>query len=463
MAGTEIELPAVFLDAITLDTITLTPVCFNRDPEPNEIGVPIDTLIAVDFSDIGSDGLDTSSIQVFILGVLAFQGPSTFQTGFTGPGSTTSTPDADTLRVVIDPTSDFTSLQLVSVRKVAETLLAPIPDKLDLTYTFQIEDLTPPKLVSAVTFDLKRVRVTADEPLKSSDATATNDALNPANWTITPATAAPGAFNAAAEVVVLSVEKVTDAIFDLITDTEPSFRGLYDVTATNIEDVSDNVIVPPNNIVQTFGFQCPFPPDRDFNFFKLLPGLNRLEDITRDLEKTSAVIQDVIELLLCDTDRFSQIADIDRAPEPFIDLILADLGNPFRFDLDLNQKRRLAKILVDIYRLKGTKIGIIDAVAFFLGLVIDITPLVEDGWVLGESLLGDTTILFPSLRFNKFAFQVVVTEVLTQDERDGITQIVELMKPAHTHFVRIIEPTVPPAIDHVELGISELGKNWILH
>ena len=61
-------------------------------------------------------------------------------------------------------------------------------------------------------------------------------------------------------------------------------------------------------------------------------------------------------------DVFTQIADINRAPEPFIDLILADLGNPFRFDLDLNEKRRLAKTLVDIYKLKGTKIGIIDAV-----------------------------------------------------------------------------------------------------
>ena len=72
-------------------------------------------------------------------------------------------------------------------------------------------------------------------------------------------------------------------------------------------------------------------------------------------------------------------------------------------------------------------------------------------------------VLFPSLEFNKFAFQVVVTQVLTQDERDGITQIVELMKPGHTHFVRIVEPTVPPAVDHMELGLSELGKNWVLH
>lgn len=464
MAGTELEMPAVFLDSVTLDTITTTPAVFNRDPEPNETGVPVDTLISVDFSDIGTDGLDTASIEVFVNGVLAYDADGGgFQAGFGGPGSATSAPDADTVRVVIDPTSDFSSLQQVAVRKVALTSLAPIPDALDETYIFTTEDLTPPKLVSAITFDLKRIRVRADEPLKSSDSTAADDALNPANWTVTPATVSAIEINAAAEIEVLSVEKITDAIFDLITDIEPSFSGLYDITATDIEDESDNVIVAPDNVVQTLGFQCPFPAERRFTFFKMFPLMNRLEDVTQDLEKFSAVMQDTIDLLLCDIDRFSNIYDIDRAPEPFVDLILADLGNPFRFDLDLNKKRRLAKILVDIYRLKGTKVGIIDAVAFFLGLEIDITPLVEEGWILGESFLGDDTILFPSLSFNIYAFQVVVELALTADERDGITQIVELMKPGHTHFVRIVEPSVPPATDHMELGVSELGKNWILH
>lgn len=464
MAGTELEMPAAFLDAVTLDTITATPTCFNRDPEPNETAVPVDTLISVDISDIGSDGLDTTSIEIFIQGVLAYDADGGgFQAGFTGPGSATSAPDADTVRVVIDPTSNFSSLEQVSVRKFAQTLLAPIPDVLDVTYVFTCEDLTPPKLLSAITFEVKRIRVRADEPLKNTSATNSDDALNPANWTVTPATVAEGVINAAVEIDVLSVEKVTDAIYDLITDIEPSFNGLYDITATNIEDLSDNVIVPPDNVVQVLGFQCPFPVERRFEFFRLLPLMNRLEDVTRDLEKFSAVMQDTIDLLLCDTDRFTTLADIDRAPESFIDLILLDLGNPFRFDLTANKKRRLAKILVDIYRFKGTAVGIIDAVAFFLGLEIAITPLAEEGWVLGESDIGDTTILFPSLEFNIYAFQVVVDVVLTADERDGITQIVELMKPGHTHFVRIVEPTVPPAIDHLELGISELGKNWILH
>ncbi len=36
-----------------------------------------------------------------------------------------------------------------------------------------------------------------------------------------------------------------------------------------------------------------------------------------------------------------------------VDAMLADLGNPFRFELGELQKRRLASVLVDMYRQKG--------------------------------------------------------------------------------------------------------------
>jgi len=37
------------------------------------------------------------------------------------------------------------------------------------------------------------------------------------------------------------------------------------------------------------------------------------------------------------------------------------------------------------------------------------------------------------------------------------------MKPAHTHLARLVEPAIPEVIDHVELGLSELGETWELH
>ena len=41
----------------------------------------------------------------------------------------------------------------------------------------------------------------------------------------------------------------------------------------------------------------------------------------------------------------TEVFDLERAPEVFLDLILADLGNPFPFDLDELDKRRLDSIL----------------------------------------------------------------------------------------------------------------------
>ena len=67
-----------------------------------------------------------------------------------------------------------------------------------------------------------------------------------------------------------------------------------------------------------------------------------------------ACMQEVTDLLLSDVDRFTDVFDLERAPAPFLDLILADLGNPFPFDLDELGKRKLAASLVRMYRQKGT-------------------------------------------------------------------------------------------------------------
>ena len=92
--------------------------------------------------------------------------------------------------------------------------------------------------------------------------------------------------------------------------------------------------------------------------------------------------------MLTEADRFADVFDIERAPEAFLDLILQDLGNPFPFDLDVLAKRRLASVLVEMYRQKGTKAGIENALRFFLGVVTAITPFTATTLVLGESELG---------------------------------------------------------------------------
>jgi hypothetical protein len=109
-----------------------------------------------------------------------------------------------------------------------------------------------------------------------------------------------------------------------------------------------------------------------------------------------------MDLLLADVDRWPDVFDLERAPEPFVDLILADLGNPFPFELDAMGKRRLAS-------------------------------------------------------------NVEVARLLTDRERRQLRAIVEYLKPAHTHFVDLVEPQPLVLPDHWELGLSDLGDTTFLH
>jgi len=85
------------------------------------------------------------------------------------------------------------------------------------------------------------------------------------------------------------------------------------------------------------------------------------------------------------------------------------------------------------------------------------------GLVLGESALGEDWILGPSSRFARYAFDVKVGVPLSEEQRRQIRAIVDYLKPAHTHFIDLIEPVPPPTFDHWELGISELGAESVLH
>jgi hypothetical protein len=95
--------------------------------------------------------------------------------------------------------------------------------------------------------------------------------------------------------------------------------------------------------------------------------------------------------------------------------------------------------------------------------IVAITAFNADTLVLGESLLGVDWVLGPSDRFAKYAFNVVVARILTPTERKHLRAIVEYLKPAHTHFVDLVEPFPPVVPDYWELGLSHLGEATVLH
>lgn len=440
----------------------------NRSPEPSELGVPIDEDIFLEVVDDTGAAINLAATKVYLMTdagpeVLAFDA-GTFQPGFTGANSATSSVATGIRRINIDLNNNLDSLNVVSVRVVSANNDAT-PILFDGTYSFTVEDLTPPILSSAKAQGLSVVRVIFDEVVTAVSASNSNDALNPVNYSFVRLTAP------AVDVVAESVTQISGTTFDILTDIDLSPSKQYRVLSSNVEDSNGNAVAAPFNFAEFVAFKPAVPADRAFVLFELLPLMNRQEDVTEDLSKFIACLQEPTDLLLADIDRFPDILDPDFAEEQYVDAMLVDLANPFGFadSLSLVDKRRLVQVLVDIYKLKGTEVGIIKVVLFLLGLTITIDEYATDtGMSLGDSELGsDGTdgewVLGPSVQSLLYSFTVVSLITLTTDQKDKITQIVELMKPAHTHFVAFVEPVAPAVIDHLELGLSELGVEWELH
>lgn len=442
----DLEIPAFYLDEIVLDEVTDGLIVANRSPEPDADGVPRDEVVQFDLMDTSNDP-DPTETQVFVDGVLAYDGTA----GGAQPGYTVSvtTPYDGVRRFRITMPYLFESLRVVPVRVVSQNLSAS--HLLDETWSFTVEDLSAPKLILAESRSHDVVRVTFDEPVEGAD--------DPAVWTFERLEAPSVA------VTAVSVEQVSPSVFDIRLDIPITRGALYAVTASSsVEDLRGNGILAPYDRAEFRGYECPPVEGRSFELWQMIPVENRRQDYTRDLYKTISVLQEVVDLLLCDIDRWTDILDVDLAAERYLDQMLITLGNPFTFELDAEEKRRLIRTLVDMYQLKGTKVGIIAVVRFFLGIEIDIVAFTEDAWILGVSELGVDTDLGPGTSRERYSFDVISPVLLTDDQRAQIRQIVEYMKPAHTHLIRIIEPTPPDVIDHLELGLSELGGDeWMLH
>lgn len=442
-----IELPALYVDNVALVTASGRLLVVNRDPSPGEENVSLDTAIALELLDPGADGVDRVATRIYIDDKLAFSGGVVPEVSaeFAGPRSYVAE-TADTLRVVLDPVQPLESRAIVSVRILSRTVGGA--GELDEFYSFTIEDRTAPQVVGAQALAPKLVRIGFDEPVMVADDSGVE-------------------FNArSAPAVPLTAIRINaqGTVLTVTLDTEMTPGAEYGLEVVGVADLSGNPVLAPFERAVFRGFRPARPPGRQFDLWRMLPKHNRRDDQTQDLFKFVACLQEVTDLLLAESDRWPDIFDFERAPEPFLDLILEDLGNPFAFDLDVLQKRRLASVLVSMYRQKGTAVGIRNAVRFFLGIeVLAITAFNVESLTLGEALLGVDWVLGASTSFARYAFSVEVGRILTQGERRELRAIVEYLKPPHTHFVDLIEPAEPEAIDDWELGISELGANTDLH
>lgn len=473
--GSSVQIANGTLDVVTLfgwDTslhsgsdYTSQLVLINRNPAPSEAGVPLDN--AIEFDLLASSGTtpSTSTTSVYVkpdagepTEILAYQN-GTFYNGYTG---TASVPETGVLRFSIVSPEPFLSATLTAVRVVYTGTPA-----FDETYVFTALDDDAPLVADVTARGVKLLRITFVEPVTMDSIYGSDDALNPANYLF------EHIYQASVSVEAVSVTRVDDVTVDLVTDIELTFGAPYMLVVQNITDAEGNVFVAPYNTFNFTAYAPEYPAGRRWRIDEWIPAVNRGEDVTDELRGMLAIIQEVANLLLYEVDKWVDIIDLDRAPEAFLDAMLADLGNPFEFELSEIDKRRLLRILVDIYQAKGTGAGIVNAIRFFLGIETWIEIFTGDGWILSSSLAPQTGNQLSSWREiapnpgrlspgqrGLYSFRIHAdNDVLTDEERERITEIAEYMKPAHTHLVEIIDASPAAVIDHVELGLSQLGTD----
>lgn len=246
-------------------------------------------------------------------------------------------------------------------------------------------------------YDRRTVRVTFTEQPKAQSKNASDDALNPSNWTITPLpnTIDPELGPTYTTLEVKEIKVVRDDIYslDVIVDDDFSFDLNYQII------LSDSVIS-----VENLGGWMVEEGTKEGDFSPYDPGCRKKPvkrvfawfgraakrfDFQGHAEKTIGILQDLFEQVKFLIDCFPDQFDPLYCREDFLDSRLYSLGNPFETftsEMTLIEKRRVALQLIDIYRLKGTKSGIQTAIEQILGISpIKILSANENTWRLGET------------------------------------------------------------------------------
>lgn len=282
-------------------------------------------------------------------------------------------------------------------------------------------------------------------------ATATSDgtAADPAVWTVACAGPFPAYTPSVVSVAAYSPSGSGMFGVDLALDQEITEGAVYNFTATGITGIAtSSIAAAAANLLN-------FPASRDFHLIDMIPRINIAEDTTGDLAKFIAVWQEPLNIILHDVDHWVDILDSDLAPEDFLELILRDLADPFVFatELTLVKKRRLAALLVGIYRLKGTLTGIQEAISLLLNMRSEFVEFDGLGSKLDAgNLLGDATHhASPAFFLGGGGPWQLLTKVgttatsqadagqtspaagnaLTNDQKDQVLQIIKIMAPCY--------------------------------
>ena len=194
-------------------------------------------------------------------------------------------------------------------------------------------------------------------------------------------------------------------------------------------------------------FDATFECDQGQIFLKDLMPPHYFSTDDPDTEDFVAVFNDFFCQLMNDITNLGRIIDVNVTDERFLDLLIANLGFTLNVSLTVNKKRKLVKVILNSYKQKGTCIGIENVIRQFVGIDAQCVPF-SSGWILNVSELTENTFLNPAPDnpAGFYTFDVIVQQPLSAEERRLIIELINLMRPAHTHFNALIEEGEDPFI-----------------
>ena len=247
-----------------------------------------------------------------------------------------------------------------------------------------------------VCLERRKVRVIFTVQPKALFAGGSDDALNLSNWTIVPRpdSVFPEGNPAYTTVVVTgaSIVREDPLAIDVSVDLDFSFDLLYEITINAAVISAENVGGWSLDGVKTALFVPYDPSCRQKPVASVFSWFGRAAkkyDFSGDTELFMGLLQDLLEQTKSLIDCFPEQFDALYCREDFLDSRMRSLGNPFEFftsEMTVNEKRRVALQLIDIYRLKGTSAGIQVAIQNILGISgVMVLSWNENTWRIGES------------------------------------------------------------------------------
>jgi phage tail-like protein len=150
--------------------------------------------------------------------------------------------------------------------------------------------------------------------------------------------------------------------------------------------------------------------------------------------------------------------DAERTPSEFLEWLSGWVALSLRADLDESRQREFIARAISLYRLRGTKQGLIEVLRIYTRMGVSIDEL-NTGFQVGvSSQLGVNTLLDGGApHFFKVILQLPdVNLALIREQRRIATAIIDAEKPAHTHYVLVLETPVFQLGVHSSVGVDTL-------